>query len=791
MKKTNNTPEAEELITAAEASDNTPESADITAESAEPAELAEPAEAAEFAGAQESEAPLYPEDTAETPDEALAEEYAEELPAGELEQEQLSAEPEVDEPITESTEPFEDEQAQGFAQKRAKKRREHRDKVKKAAKMVRAKGQTSIKLRILRISILSVCAAVLAMQVLTVVSTIVSYSSSYQTQAEALTTSYIQLLQTKIRSLTLELEGVRSNTAMTTVIDESYQLSTRKSKLSELCNSTMFKDITLADSSGDTYNETNIADREYFQRALDGINTMSSPLVRRTNNDVQALKDELVMFMAVRYKNVLFHGVLVGAVEPSFMSQGLDSMVGGTVVVLDMDGNVVAGSDLAQVMNGENYVNSGDSGLEKLAAAMLTQEAGTIKYSSGGTRYVASYSPIELTNGWTIAVSLDYTSIKQNIFANLVIALGIGLALIVGITLIGAKLADRIAHPVIMSADRLRKLSEGDISEEFYVPAQKDETRILADSLTETIRELGRYISDIKNVLAAIAGGDLTAHSTIEYKGDFAAISASLDSITASLNESISAVKESVDSIRDGSAQVADGSKTLSEAAAQEAAAVDGIMRTIDDIRRGADKTAEISAKVLTVTKEAADNASGGGELMKELSAAINNINEKSEAISAVIKTIDSIAFQTNILAINAAIEAARAGEAGRGFAVVAEEVGNLASMSADAVKQTAALITDSTNAVKQGTAIAGRAEEAIGVIVQDVNKVAKHMGSIVEAADEQKSAAALITESMKKIDNGMHSTTGTAERSAQSSEQLSELAVSLAAKVERFKTEN
>lgn len=797
MKKTNNTPEAEELITAAEASDNTPESAGVTAESAEPAELdefAEPAEAAEFAGAQEAEASLYPEDTAETPEDVLAEEYAEELPAGELEQEQLSAEPEVDEPITDSAEPAElseGEQAQGFAQKHAKKRRARREKAKKVAKMVRAKGQTSIKLRILRISILSVCAAVLAMQVLTVVSTIVSYSSSYETQAEALTTSYIQLLQTKIKSLTLELEGVRSNSAMTTVIDESYQLSTRKAKLSELCNSTMFKDITLADSNGDTYSETNIADREYFQRALDGINTMSSPLVRRTNNDVQALKDELVMFMAVRYKNVLFHGVLVGAVEPSFMSQGLDSMVGGTVVVLDKDGNVVAGSDLAQVMNGANYVNSGDSGLEKLAAAMLTQEAGTIKYSSGGTRYVASYSPIELTNGWTVAVSLDYTSVKQNILMNLVIALGIGLALIVGITLIGAKLADRIAHPVIMSADRLRKLSEGDISEEFYVPAQKDETRILADSLTETIRELGRYISDIKNVLAAIAGGDLTAHSTIEYKGDFAAISASLDSITASLNESISAVKESVDSIRDGSAQVADGSKTLSEAAAQEAAAVDGIMRTIDDIRRGADKTAEISAKVLTVTKEAADNASGGGELMKELSAAINNINEKSEAISAVIKTIDSIAFQTNILAINAAIEAARAGEAGRGFAVVAEEVGNLASMSADAVKQTAALITDSTNAVKQGTAIAGRAEEAIGVIVQDVNKVAKHMGSIVEAADEQRSAAALITESMKKIDDGMHSTTGTAERSAHSSEQLSELAVSLAGKVERFKTEN
>lgn len=672
-----------------------------------------------------------------------------------------------------------------------KRKKQRREKVKKTAAAVREKGQTSIKLRILRISILSVVAAVFAMQVLTIVSTMTSYRSSYEMQAESLTTSYIQLLQTRIKSLTLELEGVRSNTNMTTVIDESLQLNTRKSKLSELCSSTMFKDITLADSNGDTYNETNIADREYFQRALEGTNTMSSPLIRRTNNSMTNLKNELVMFLAVRYKNALYHGVLVGAVEPSFMSQGLDTLNGGNVVVMDLDGNIVASSDLAAVVNGVNYVTSEDAGYNKLAQAMLTQETGSLKYSSGGTRYIAAYSPIELTNGWTIAVSLDYSEVESNVMINLITTIVIGAVVIGVVTLIGAKLANRIASPVILSAERLRMLSEGDISADFEVPELKDETKILADSLMETIRELGKYINDIKDVLAAIAEGDLTAHSSIEYKGDFAAISTSLDSITASLNESISAVKESVDSIRGGSAQVADGSKTLSEAAAQEAAAVDGIVKTIDDIRRGADRTAEISAQVLTATKEAADNANGGSELMKELADAINNINDKSEAISAVIKTIDSIAFQTNILAINASIEAARAGEAGRGFAVVAEEVGNLANMSAQAVKQTADLITDSTNAVKQGTAIADRAKSAIANIVTDVNKVARHMGSIVEAADEQKTAAAHITESMKKIDEGMHSTTGTAERSARSSEQLSELAVSLAAKVERFKTEN
>lgn len=668
----------------------------------------------------------------------------------------------------------------GLFRKRAKREPEEDE--------IRIKGGTRIKYRILRMSTLSVCIAVVAMQIFSAISTFTSYDKSYSEQAESLTTAYIETIQTRIKSLTYELEAVRSNTGMQTVVDEKLLLSARRQKLSEIAQTTMFTEMTLADANGDTYSETNIADLDYFQRALSGINTLSSPMIKRKS--LVDAADQQLMFMAVRYKNILFEGVLVGAIEPSFMSQGLDSVSGGNVIVLDSEGVVVAGSDMANVINSVNLKESDQNGYVKLADAMLSQETGTVHYNVNGTEYIAAYCPIELTNGWTIAVSLDCSDIYKELIINLIIGLIIGVVIILGTAAIGTGIADKIAKPITMTAGRLRKLSEGNISEEFYVAAAKDETMVLADSLTETIKELSRYINDIKQVLASIAEGNLTAHSEIEYKGDFVAIGNSLESITASLNESIAAVKDSVESIKSGSAQVAEGSRSLSDTAAREAEAVDGIVSVIDKIREKADRTADISSKVLSVTNEAADSAEAGGALMKELTAAISNINEKSEAISAVIKTIDSIAFQTNILAINASIEAARAGEAGRGFAVVAEEVGNLANMSADAVKQTAQLINDSVGAVKTGTQIADKAEKAIISIVSDVSKVAEHMSQIVEAADEQKKAAAHITESMSKIDEGMHSTTATAERSAASSVQLSELAVSLSGEVDKFITE-
>ena len=652
------------------------------------------------------------------------------------------------------------------------------------------KGYMRISNKILILTIVSSMALLCVLQIYSAISTTISYEESFKTQAESLTTAYIQNFQTKINTLSMELRGVRSNSTMEIVTSDSILLGTRRMKLSEIATTTMFKYLDVVDADGNTFSETNIADREYFQLGRQGINTLSSPLVRRTNGSAESIKNELVMIMCVKYSNFTFEGAITGAVEPSFFSKGLDSISeGSNVVVLDKEGTVVAASDYTLVEGMVSYKNNEDSGLTELANAMLIGEPGSIKYSAGGKTYLAAYSPIELTNGWTIAVSLDYSPVTASVTRNFFVFLMIGVGMLIVILFVSNRVSNRIVRPVIVAAERLKLLADGDITSEFNVNAPKDETRILQDSLSETISELSKYIKEINTVLAEIAGGNLTVHSNIEYRGDFVAIGDSLHEITDSLNESVSAVKNSVDSIRFGSVKVADGSRSLSENASKEAEAVDQILSRIDEIRNKVDYTAKISTKVLALTNEANNNANDGEKLMRELNDAIKNISEKSEAISAVIKTIDSIAFQTNILAINASIEAARAGDAGRGFAVVAEEVGNLANMSANAVKQTASLINDSVNAVEVGTEIAGRADKAIRSIVGDINKVARHMDDIVVAANEQNQAVNNITDNLSRIDEGMHSTTATAEHSAESSSELSDLAVSLSSRVERFKT--
>lgn len=643
--------------------------------------------------------------------------------------------------------------------------------------------KTTIKARILRLSIITIC--ILSILLVSVASILIfnAYDERSQKQARSLTNAYSELIQSNIENLQNDLTAAASDRL---IFNDAVPAETRLSHLALSAKTSHFNDFSVARSDGTTLNNTDISDREYFRKAMQGEYYVSSPVVHKTDNSITTM----VAGPAATYNNKQY--IVYGSLDSLYFSRGLDSIdmgTGSTVSVIDKYGQIVASSVPAQVESLANYTEVSDPALQNFAKEMLSNEEGVAHYNYGGIEYMAVYQKIEGTDGWTIAVSANYSEIAGKVISDVIVCLVISAVLILVSIIVSIKVSTSISNPLSASTKRLALLSQGDVKTPFENNAPNDETRVLSQSLVDTVQTLHLYIEDISHVLSALAAGDLTVRSTLKYKGDFQEIGTSLSEISTALNNAFSTVKSNMISIQSGATQVAAGAQTLSSTATEESQAVSEISSTVAEINKQADNTAATARKAAELTHTTNANANSGGELMKELLLAVENIKDKSAAISQIIKTIGDIAFQTNILALNAAIEAARAGRAGKGFAVVANEVGMLATKSQEAAQSTETLITDSLSAVDAGMQLANKAYEQMQAIVNDIGQVTAQIEVIDSATETQKASLDLITENMSKIEVGMQSNTATAQESAASSEELSSLSTSLAQAVSKYKT--
>ncbi len=648
-----------------------------------------------------------------------------------------------------------------------------------------AKGRkTTIKNRILRLSILSIVSVVTVLMGVISVLLYRVFNENYRNEAQSLASAYSLMIQTDIENLRFDLDTMASDLV---VLNKAIPIQSRQVRLDAAAATSRFKDFSVADEDGSVLNGSNIADREYFQHALErGEYCISAPVARRTDNSIVMM----AAAPAILFKEHYY--VICGAVDGLYFSRGLDTIdmgEGSNIVVIDQYGQIVASSDTSQVLNLVNYAKSDDPELRTFAAEMISQEEGFWSYQRNGVQYLAAYQSIPETDGWTIAVSANYSDIVVRIVRDILLCLAVCAMLTLIGVVVSLKVAEKVSRPVIRNTARLKLLAEGDVKTPFENNAPNDETYVLSQSVVNTVSTMRRYITDIHNMLGAMANGDLTVRSEVDYHGDFVQIGEALTRISDALNEEFSHIQASVDQLRAGAGQVAQGAQLLSTNSAEEAQAVAEISSTIGELNQQADATAEISARAAQLTRNTNDNVKAGGARMQELLEAVENIKEKSSAIGDIIKAIGDIAFQTNILALNASIEAARAGVAGKGFAVVANEVGALANKSQEAAQSTESLIGDSIAAVETGMKIARSASVEMGSIVGDIAKVATEIERINSAAKEQKDAINLIAENISRIEANMQATTSTAAESAASSEELSTLSSSIAEMVNRYKT--
>jgi len=328
----------------------------------------------------------------------------------------------------------------------------------------------------------------------------------------------------------------------------------------------------------------------------------------------------------------------------------------------------------------------------------------------------------------------------------------------------------------------------GQLSTRAEAGRHQGDFRAIIEGVNRTLDLVVNPINETIAILKRMAEGDLTATMDGDYKGDFDVLKTALNDTLGSINELLGQVTVAVEQVTAGSQQVSQASQALSQGATEQASSLEEITSSITEISGQTRQNTENAVQMNGLAKSARDGADQGNAQMKDLVSAMSDINASAEEIRKIVKAIDDISFQINLLALNANVEAARAGKYGKGFAVVAEEVRNLAVRSAGSVQETNRMVNEAIANIGRGNGLVEVTARQLSEIVEGSAKVAVLAEEVATAGKEQAQGLEQISTGLNQIDQVTQSNTASAEESASAAEELSSQSQQLKGMLARFK---
>ena len=591
----------------------------------------------------------------------------------------------------------------------------------------------------------------------------VAYSLSYQTQMQMVQTDVNRASALASENLSNQLQNYMNVTSIagtdSIIRDSSASISDKEACIDRYVQTYGFTSGNLLDPNAvSLFDGTDFSDRDYVQRALTGEVCVSDITLSRYTGTYG-----VSIAAPVQSASGDITGVIYFRIDNDFMTSIVENLKisrNSSACIVDANNQIIAHEDPALIMTEAAASNDG----------------------------ICASVPVNNTNGWTLVITApesDFTGAMTTMIRQFVIW---DIIAVIAALIIAMLFANSMSKSVLTAKNAMLSISQGDLSCSLTKTKRKDELGVLQNTAASLVEMLQHIIGEANQILGSIAHFDLTTGEMNSYPGAFNSLADSVNAIRQMLTRMIIDIQSSSANVKSGSSQLAEATQLLSEGTVSQTSSIEKLVmdmnNVVDSINQNSENGNLINERLNTLDTKIQDSS----QQMEHLLRIVDQIEEMSSDIQKIVGTIDSIAFQTNILALNASVEAARAGENGRGFAVVAEEVSSLASRSSDASKKTGELIEKCITGIAQAKESADVTASALESIVTDSAEIARSFDSISEATREEARKANSIRMEINNISDVVQSNSSTAQETAASTEALSQQAQTLEAMTSRFR---